>query len=236
MPAKMDLKGKKFNMLTVIEPSHSTYRINKNGKKIKDNFWKAKCDCGNDTVVHARNLLTKHTISCGCQRSNVVDISGKKFNRLIAIEHVGSSKQRAAKWRCVCDCGNESIVTANSLKSGNTKSCGCYIKEWNRKPKPKRRKYKNRPKYYSRWYDMKMRCYDESHRSYESYGGIGIKICDEWLNYDNYHDWIEQQPKPDERWEIDRINSSKGYSPSNCRIITAYENRYLGAITKWGKK
>ena len=51
---------------------------------------------------------------------NVVDIVGKKFNRLTVLEYLENSK-----WLCRCDCGNFSYVTTHRLKSGNTKSCGC---------------------------------------------------------------------------------------------------------------
>lgn len=34
---------------------------------------------------------------------------------------------RKRKWRCKCECGKEKIVFEDSLKSGDTKSCGCYV-------------------------------------------------------------------------------------------------------------
>ena len=61
------------------------------------------------------------------------DLIGQKFNRLTAIEraedYITSSGRHYPTWRCRCDCGNETVVTANALKTGKTKSCGCLAKE-----------------------------------------------------------------------------------------------------------
>ena len=57
------------------------------------------------------------------------DISGQKFNKLTVIERVyPNTKSGNARWRCVCDCGNETIAVGSDLKSGHKKSCGCNIK------------------------------------------------------------------------------------------------------------
>lgn len=51
----------------------------------------------------------------------------KRFNRLLVIEE-DFSKSRTA-WKCLCDCGNITVVTSDRLKSGMTQSCGCLQKE-----------------------------------------------------------------------------------------------------------
>jgi ribosomal protein S27E len=59
------------------------------------------------------------------------DLTGRRFGRLLVIE-VSERPEKSNNgtfWRCLCDCGNETIVLANSLKNGNTQSCGCYLKE-----------------------------------------------------------------------------------------------------------
>ena len=53
-----------------------------------------------------------------------VDLTGKKFTYLTPYEYI-----KGGKWKCKCDCGNEIIVSGKHLRSGNTKSCGCYQKE-----------------------------------------------------------------------------------------------------------
>lgn len=56
------------------------------------------------------------------------DITGQKFNMLTAIEPISKNKCGQTMWKCICDCGNESIVVISSLKNGSTKSCGCLLK------------------------------------------------------------------------------------------------------------
>lgn len=57
-----------------------------------------------------------------------VDLTGKRFGRLVAMEPVSNPPQ-PLKWWCRCDCGNMTLVTRNSLKLGTTISCGCHIRE-----------------------------------------------------------------------------------------------------------
>ena len=59
----------------------------------------------------------------------LIDLTGQKFGRLTVIERAGSSKDKKAMWRCLCDCGEESIVIGKNLIRNHTKSCGCYHKE-----------------------------------------------------------------------------------------------------------
>ena len=54
-----------------------------------------------------------------------VDISGRKFGKLIAIKPTKKKKGSYIVWECKCDCGNTHYATAKDLLSGNTKSCGC---------------------------------------------------------------------------------------------------------------
>lgn len=56
-------------------------------------------------------------------------MKGKKFGRLTVIQEEGKSKQGSYLWRCRCDCGNETVVSGSHLRSGHTKSCGCYGRE-----------------------------------------------------------------------------------------------------------
>ncbi len=54
-----------------------------------------------------------------------LDLSGRRFGRLTAVERLEEKKGTNYVWRCVCDCGREAKVEVRSLLSGNTTSCGC---------------------------------------------------------------------------------------------------------------
>ncbi len=56
--------------------------------------------------------------------NNCKDITGVKFNRLTAISYA-YSKNKKTYWNCVCDCGNEKVVSYSNLKFNGVKSCGC---------------------------------------------------------------------------------------------------------------
>jgi hypothetical protein len=58
-----------------------------------------------------------------------VDLKGRKFGRLTVIKDSGKRSHRAVLWEAECECGKTILVTGNSLKRGNTKSCGCLNKE-----------------------------------------------------------------------------------------------------------
>lgn len=87
--------------------------------------WLCQCDCGNELIVYGGHLENGHTKSCGCMPMHPRrDLTGKKFGRLTVVEWVNDGK-----WKCVCDCGNETIVSTCNLRNGNTKSCGCLQRE-----------------------------------------------------------------------------------------------------------
>ena len=54
------------------------------------------------------------------------DLTGQRFGKLTVVEYVGNAKDHHSLWRCKCDCGGECVVQGNNLKSGSTKTCGCY--------------------------------------------------------------------------------------------------------------
>lgn len=66
-----------------------------------------------------------------------IDMKGMRFNSLTAIEFSHNDKRGESYWKCVCDCGNQTVVSSYALKSNNTKTCGCnkrsiYLKQHNK--------------------------------------------------------------------------------------------------------
>lgn len=79
---------------------------------------------------------------------------------------------------------------------------------------------------YSIYSGMKQRCYNPNNQHYQWYGGKGIAICDEWLGNNglqNFFEWSLSHGY-NENLTIDRIDSSKGYSPDNCQWVTSSSN------------
>lgn len=147
----------------------------------------------------------------GKRTENLLD---HKFGKLIVIDFVGVDKTKKAMWLCKCECGNTTITNTHNLKSGNTTSCGCS-----------RTKLKqNIPRLYRIWNGMKTRCSNPNKKEYKNYGGRGIKVCDEWLKYENFYNWAINNGYKD-NLTIERINNDSDYEPSNCTWITIQEQQ-----------
>ena len=149
------------------------------------------------------------------------DISGKRYGRFTAISYAGKDKYRNSKWLCRCDCGNEKVVFALALKSGDTVSCGCFQRENNRKLRTIHGERRPRTKEYRIWIGMKQRCNNPKYHSYKYWGGRGISICTQWLA--SFPEFLADMGRCPKGMSIDRINNDGDYEPSNCRWATASE-------------
>lgn len=108
---RLELTGKRIGSITVIDSAG----VNKDGRTL----WKCRCDCGNEYITTSGILQTAKT----CKRCvGLQDIKGKRFGRLVALEHKYDEKSRHC-WTCICDCGNEVIYTQQSLIRGKATTC-----------------------------------------------------------------------------------------------------------------
>ena len=171
-----------------------------------------------------------------------IDITDKRYGRLVAIglSSHGSRKSKPL-WLFKCDCGNDFICTANRVKTGNTKSCGCLSFE--SKSSRSRAALKiahvarithgaTGTRLYRIYKNMKNRCNNSKTPCYRFYGGKGIRICDEWLeNPKAFIDWSLSHGYAD-NLTIERKDSNKGYCPENCEWITQSEQARRASIVR----
>lgn len=66
-----------------------------------------------------------------------LELTGKRFGKLLVKELLGTNEKQQTLWKCQCDCGNECIVIGSRLTFGKKTSCGCDTKEKYSKSKTK---------------------------------------------------------------------------------------------------
>lgn len=153
--------------------------------------------------------------------SKYVDITNVRFGRTVAKKQVGKDNQGCTLWECECDCGNKHITRLSSLRNGTTKSCSCLQKEITRKRATIHGlsgNHKYCPRLYRIWKNIKQRCFNPKACKYRNYGGRGITICDEWIEYLSFHKWAMSHGYQ-ENLTIERIENDLGYFSSNCTWI-----------------
>lgn len=144
--------------------------------------------------------------------SRKIDLTGRRYGRLVVLEDTGIRKNKSIVWKCECDCGKIVFPTARHLSIGNTTSCGCSrIKHG----------YAG-TRIFSIWRGMKERCDNKNSRSYKNYGGRGISICDEWYDIDTFYSWAMSSGYADDL-TLDRIDVNGNYEPDNCKWSTDIE-------------
>ena len=152
-----------------------------------------------------------------------IDITGQRFARLTVIKYLQPEERRSKNfsWLCKCDCGKEVHSNYTKLKNGDIKSCGCLKTERIRMVKRKY-KYVNK-RLYAIYKQMLDRIDNPSSREYHNYGGRGIKVCDEWRDFDNFAEWaLSSGYDPNaKRGEctLDRRNVDGNYEPNNCEWV-----------------
>lgn len=170
-----------------------------------------------------------------------IDYTGHKFNRLTVLEYVSKGKYNNGKtrwlWKCQCECGNICYLRTYEITKGNRKSCGCYMKDFNKKNN-------TLPNFLSEKRTL-FRCYKASARKrkieFKLTFGDFCNLLDQKCHYCN------REPKESEakRFKkgfkyngIDRVNNNIGYLLDNCvsccgKCNSSKNNSNLKDWEKW---
>lgn len=155
--------------------------------------------------------------------SKMIDLTGREFGWLKVKEFDHMERHgihNRPYWKCVCKCGAEKVVSSSSLRSGSTRSCGCY-----RKGRMHQLYYRggaDRDRLYGVLRMAKKRCEDKTCEFYHNYGARGISVCDEWQGIEGFNRFYEWAMSHGYKrgLTLDRIDNNKGYSPDNCQFVT----------------
>ena len=135
------------------------------------------------------------------------NLADQKFGRLTVLPLV---KMNPTMWLCKCDCGRTLYIRSSTMKSGDSKSCGCLRKELARSARKTHGK-SGSPEWRS-WCSMKSRCTTFS-KDASRYAARGITVCKRWNSFENFFNDMGPRPK---NTSIERLDNNKGYSPENC--------------------
>jgi hypothetical protein len=69
---------------------------------------------------------------------------------------------------------------------------------------------------------MKKRCLNPNNHAYKYYGGLGIKVCSDWLSFELFRDWALRSGYEDDL-TIERREYNGNYEPSNCAWVPISE-------------
>lgn len=168
--------------------------------------------------------------SCGClsgRKETDKDRENLKHSRLkrVGKEFRVMGKSGTAMHAVFkCECGVRSVLNCHKVKTGHTRSCGCFRNE-----KSSQRLVKNingnkhggcHTEAYKSWQKMKARCENKAQYGYESYGGRGIVVCERWQSFALFLEDMGERPSG---MSIDRIDVNGNYEPENCKWSTVKE-------------
>lgn len=136
---------------------------------------------------------------------------GDVYGRLEVIKHLGKNKNGQNLWECICVCGKKVNVHTSYLKTGHTKSCGCFRVDVIKKMTTTHG-MSHKLDEYGIWCGMKGRCSDVNNADYYQ---RGIIVCSRWV--DSFENFLSDMGKrPSKKHSIERRHNDGNYEPANC--------------------
>lgn len=159
----------------------------------------------------------------------------------ITIGALKEVKNQKTYWTAICVCGNTYTIASTDmwkLKGYGCKDCAKISHQSHGL---------SRSRIYRIWVGMKQRCLG-GHHTYKNYGGRGISICEQWLDFEIFNKWAMENGYTSSL-TIERNDVNGNYEPSNCRWATMKEqndnkrtshfleiNGVLKTLSQWSKE
>jgi hypothetical protein len=171
--------------------------------------------------------IPEHIVERVAASEKIRQMIGKRYGDVVVLSpaqpRVTRSGNKYDRVQVKCDCGKLALLSAERLRWGSIRSCGCARLAAALEASTKHG-LKHHP-LYKAWVSARHRCHNPKDKSYRNYGGRGITVCPDWLdNPKAFVEWGENNG-----WrrglQLDRIDNDKGYCPENCRFVTPSENQ-----------
>lgn len=222
MTNNKNITNQRFATLVALRPTEQRFR----GSVI----WECLCDCGK--TVHLSVCRLPQAKSCGdpVHIPNKLDLRGRRFGKLTALEPSEQREKRCVKWKCRCDCGALVYIKGSKIKNGHNTSCGCRIGQTH---KPHRTQFSPE--------DRAIKLMINDYRR----GAINRELAWELTPVNvkslifGHCSYCGRKPSRKLRTSkhvtilvngIDRVDSSKGYRFLNCVSCCAHCNRAKGSM------
>jgi hypothetical protein len=143
------------------------------------------------------------------------NLAGMRFGRLLVLSESGRTRNAKITWKCLCDCGNETVAIGADMTCGKQVSCGCQRNEASSMNGKKLRIHGlSFTRIASTRKGMIQRCLNPRNKDYRKYGGRGIRVCVAIRN--SPATILELLGEKPEGMSVDRKNNDGNYSCGNC--------------------
>ncbi len=145
-------------------------------------------------------------------------VPGTRYGKLTLIERIDRNAARGQLCLFRCDCGNSIEWYLREVRNATLASCGCEVGHGGRTHGLSREHRLT----YKTWEGMRARCLNPDHNSYQYYGGRGVTIYPDWLDFSKF--LRDVGDRPSKGHSLDRYPNPDGnYEPLNVRWATAKE-------------
>jgi|SRR3990167_4621239 len=165
--------------------------------------------------------------------SKRLNLTGRKFGRLVVLDKVDYSNR--THWLCECKCGIKKFIPLTSLMSGHSRSCGCLKAEIDHTKLVTHGR--SNTFLYTKWELMQRRLRTKHLKKNRCYKNISC----EWPSFESFYKDMNRKFLNHVKkfgvkdTSLDRIDNTKNYSKENCRWVTLREQGQNTSKVIWVK-